>query len=170
MRHLKILPTNSSVKELYENHSYNLEGDVGFDLIFPEDVKVYYKQSNLINLQVKIASYIYDSKSDKYCEVGFPIVPRSSINKLPYRMSNSTGVVDRYRGEIFVSLDYLDLLTNSQPEQKLDIETGKIFSIITKGTRLFQIIDPLMDYITWELVKELPSSGRGDRGNGSTGK
>ena len=170
MRHLKVLPTNDNVKELYKNHNYNLEGDVGFDLIFPEDVKVYYRRANFIDLQIKVASYAVIDKSGMYTELGFSIVPRSSMNKLPYRMSNSIGVVDRYRGNLFVSLDYLDLMTETRPEQKLDIETGKIYSIITKGTRLFQIIDPLMGGITWELVNYLDPSVRGERGNGSTGK
>ncbi len=67
---------------------------------------------------------------------------------------NSPGTIDSdYRGEIKI------ILANF----------GKVPFTIQRGDRIAQLIVSKYEKIDWELVEELPGSGRGECGFGSTG-
>ena len=52
MVHIKILPDNQEVAELYENHSTYHEGDSGLDLFCPETITINPGETVKINLQI----------------------------------------------------------------------------------------------------------------------
>jgi len=85
----------------------------------------------------------------------FFLVPRSSIYKTGIMMANSVGIIDKsYRGEL------------KAPVWSM---TGE--SIVQQGDRLFQILAPDMGWIrNVRLVDSLPSTDRGEKGFGSSGK
>lgn len=175
--HLKIKPLNTFTEEFYKNHNYNLKGDCGYDLGLAADTKVYFKATTKINLQVVIvgwnSEYDVDYNSN-YTEDRFPVdylvVARSSISKLPLRISNAIGTIDRnYRGSLQVALDYLDIRTEQSLAQHVEPETGFIYSILPKGTRIVQIIAPIFYNInSTEIVEEHDTTNRGTNGFGST--
>jgi dUTP pyrophosphatase len=91
---------------------------------------------------------------EKSVNISYLLVPRSSIVKTPFRMSNSIGIIDAgYRGNLMA---YVDRLNNSD--------------ILRENERLFQIVLPNLKPIDRiEIVDELSSSSRGTGGFGSTG-
>lgn len=96
------------------------------------------------------------------------LLPRSSIYKTRFRMSNSIGLVDAgYRGEVQAKMDILNYGrpdTDSHP-----FEDGP------DGSRLFQICQhnflPWKSIVIVSALTELPtaSDSRGEGGFGSTG-
>ena len=44
MVHIRILPDNQEVAELYANHSTYHEGDSGLDLFFPDEVMLVHEK------------------------------------------------------------------------------------------------------------------------------
>jgi dUTP pyrophosphatase len=87
--------------------------------------------------------------------VGFFLVPRSSLVKTPLRMSNSIGIIDaHYRGNIMAFVDNISTVPYE----------------IHAGDRLFQIVAPSLEKIEVFQVKELDKTDRGAHGFGSTGK
>lgn len=160
--HLKVFPQTPEMLKVYEQHSHNLAEDVGFDLVLPKKTEFIVGHVTKVDLEVKIAAY----RNGK--EVGYPIVPRSSITKTPLRLSNGVGVIDRYRGNLQAVFDcrwYPCFQYYTYNNEK------KIWTyIVEAGSRLVQIIDPMYEGYSWEIVHELPSTTRGDNGFGSTGK
>lgn len=145
--HLRLLPENQDIKELYENHSTYHAGDSGLDLFFINEENIGPKETKLISLGIKCEAFLDDENISYY------LYPRSSISKTPLRMSNSVGIIDAgYRGSIMVSVDNI----SDEPY------------IINKGQRLFQICDPMLMPITFELSNELSETSRGEGGFGST--
>ena len=148
--HLKILPNNQEVWELYSNHSTYHEGDSGLDLFFPDEVNVGPKETKLINLKIKCEAWKNANNSETY---SYYLYPRSSISKTPLRMSNSVGIIDAgYRGNLMVSVDNI----------------SENHFLIEKGTRLFQICGPTLSPISFELTNSLSETDRGEGGFGST--
>jgi len=164
--HLDILPLTEDSKVFYGNHNYNLEGDCGFDLGVQKDTKVYFKSTTLVKLDVSIVA-----RDGEGLALDYFVVPRSSISKLPYRLANSIGTIDKnYRGTLIVALDYHDLVTEVAPPQHVDIETGKVYSIISKGTRLVQIVAPIFrGVLGTRLVDSHDVTNRAEGAFGSTG-
>ena len=148
--HLRIVPDNHEVRELYRDHSTYHEGDSGLDLFFPEEVNIGPRETKLINLKIKCEAWKNANNPETY---SYYLYPRSSISKTPLRMSNSVGIIDAgYRGNIMVSVDNI---------------SDNPFTI-DKGTRLFQICGPTLSNITFELTDSLSNTSRGDGGFGST--
>ena len=85
----------------------------------------------------------------------FSLEPRSSIYKSGFMMANGRGIIDlSYRGELKAPV----------------ISVGTSLSRIEAGTRLFQIVAPVMGYIQEVVyVDSLPETVRGEGGFGSTG-
>ncbi len=140
---LSIKP-NNNVREYYEQHKTFHEGDCGIDLYCPDDIIVQSGDTRTIDFGIS-------------CEAnsGYFLVPRSSISKTPLRMANSIGIIDKgYRGTIMAKVD--------------NIKT-KPFTI-KKGTRLFQIVSPIMLPINISIVDKLSETSRGAGGFGSTGE
>ena len=76
------------------------ESDVGYDLTIIKELKRFNKSTVLYDTGIKLL--IQDGY---YIE----IVPRSSISKSGYMLSNSVGIIDQsYRGNIMVSLTKID--------------------------------------------------------------
>lgn len=141
---LKII--NEGARSFYENHGHFHSGDAGLDLYIIEDIEIKPMETKLIKLGIS-------------CEPGdgkaYYLMPRSSINKTPLRLSNSIGLIDGgYRGEIMASCDNI----------KNYSYTAK------KGERLFQLVSFDSSPISFSLKKELSNTSRGEGGFGSTGK
>ena len=141
---LKII--NEDARNFYENRGHFHSGDAGLDLYIIEDIEIKPMETKLIKLGIS-------------CEPGdgkaYYLMPRSSINKTPLRLSNSIGLIDGgYRGEIMASCDNI----------KNYSYTAK------KGERLFQLVSFDSSPISFSLRKELSNTSRGDGGFGSTGK
>jgi dUTP pyrophosphatase len=163
---LRIKPLNDDVRKLYENQQKTHKGDAGVDLynrktvVIPAEPYDQYKIDFEIQCEV-VKNYITLDQCGASCieicdNVSYLLVPRSSIVKTPFRMSNSIGIIDAgYRGNIMA---YVDKINN-------------ISGIIQENERLFQIVLPNLKPIDRiEIVDELSSSSRGTGGFGSTGK
>ena len=150
--HLILLPENPEVLAQYQNHTSYHEGDSGLDLFFMEDINIGPKETILLNLHIKCEAF---QDMDKDTNISYYLYPRSSISKTPLRMSNSVGIIDAgYRGNIMASVDNI----SDEPY------------IIHKGQRLFQLCDPALRPITFELVDSISETTRGEGGFGSTNK
>lgn len=149
--HLKIVPYNQIVTDMYQSHSTYHEGDSGLDLFFIEDTNIGPNETKLINLGIKCEAF--PTKEKEY-NISYYLYPRSSISKTSLRMSNSVGIIDAgYRGNIMVSLDNI----SDHPYQ------------IKQGQRLFQMCSPILDPISFELSSSLSHTSRGEGNFGSTG-
>ena len=151
---LYIKTNNPSLKELYSSRC-NFVDDSGVDLFCP----IYYVIAK--DETVKIDFQIQCEMKLNGKNIPFYLVPRSSISKTPLRMSNSIGIIDKnYRGNICAFVDYTSCGVNKVTDAY----------ILSKETRLFQIITPDLSPIKVVLVDELSETERGDKGFGSTGK
>ena len=75
--------------------------------------------------------------------------------KTPLRLSNSMGLIDAgYRGNIIALVDNL-----SETDYK-----------VMPGSRLVQLVSPVADPITFQVVNSLSETSRGTGGLGSTGQ
>ena len=144
--HLFIKTLNETASKMYTSHGHFHDGDAGLDLYVLDDTVIFTGETKLIKLG--ICCEPSDGKA-------YYLFPRSSISKTPLRMSNSIGLIDGgYRGEIMASCDNI-----------------KDFDFtIEKGQRLFQLVAVDSSPISYEVVKELTETTRGDGGFGSTGK
>ena len=80
------------------------ESDVGYDLTIIKEVKRFNSKTVLYDTGIKV-----------YIQPGYyiEVVPRSSISKSGYILSNSIGIIDQsYRGNIMVSLTKIDSDSN----------------------------------------------------------
>jgi dUTP pyrophosphatase len=120
--------------------------EVGYDLTIIEKIK------DLSSNTAMYDSYISVQPPDG---IYFEIVPRSSISKTGYILTNSIGIIDpSYRGTLKVVLTKVD-------DTKPDIELpNKRFQLIPRTfiSNMFEV----------QIVNELSISGRGDGGFGST--
>jgi dUTP pyrophosphatase len=147
MRILRIKPTNETVEKMYANHGYYNPGDSGIDLFTATVVA-------LPNSMAKIDFNIQCELLEENKNIGYLLVPRSSIVITPFRMANSIGIIDAmYRGNLMAVLD------------------SKNGSLPDPGTRLFQIVcGDLKPIDKIEIVSELNPTERNTGGFGSTGK
>lgn len=162
-----------------------IKGDSGLDLYIWKVTKVGERQlkidfgvrcemkvtqNELVDAVEDIKNFIrrmFDKESQYYREIykykaiatsehlSYMLVPRSSIVKTPYRMSNSIGIIDSgYRGNIMAFVDVLGDGPIVEPKV---------------GERLFQIVRPTLEKFDYEIVNELSQTERGTGGFGSTG-
>ena len=160
-----IKPENTSVAEYYVNHSTYNEGDSGLDLFVPEDITLACGETKFINLQIKceMVNTFLEGKN-----VSYYLYARSSISKTPLMINNGVGVMDGgYRGFIFVAVHYSPTF-----EDLKQLATGKWPNLYTikKGTRLVQICAPDLQPFSFNVVKTLSKTQRGEGCFGSTGK
>lgn len=122
------------------------ENEVGYDLTIIEKVK------DMSGNTAMYDSYISVQPPDG---VYFEIVPRSSISKTGYILTNSVGIIDpSYRGTLKVVLTKID-------ETKPNIELpNKRFQLIPR-TFISNMFEP-------KSVDELSNTHRGKGGFGST--
>lgn len=137
--------------------------DSGVDIIIPNKILVPAKSQVKLKLgvhcMVRKDNEIKFPTGENYRNiknVGFFLLPRSSISKTPLRLSNSIGLIDSgYRGELMACVDNIS-------EEDFVVE---------EGVRLFQIINSdLEPFEKIELVEEMDETTRGSGGFGSTGK
>jgi len=144
--HLKITTLSESAQDLYKNHGHFHQGDAGLDLFIIDALTIVPGETVLIK------SHIACENTD-----GMPylLMPRSSISKTPLRQCNSVGLIDAgYRGEIMTAVDNIK----------------EIPFTVEPGQRLFQLVSMDGSPISFEIVSELSTTDRGQRGFGSTGK
>ena len=152
-----IKPLNDDIKSKYENHQHFHSGDSGLDLYNGKVTKVKDNQYEIDFLfQCEMIKYNEDISKN----LSFLLVPRSSIVKTNFRMSNSIGVIDAgYRGNLKA---FVDVINN-------DFDSPPI--VPKEGERMFQIILGSLDPIdSIEIVNGLSETSRGQGGFGSTGK
>jgi dUTP pyrophosphatase len=158
---------DEETKKMYNNEKINTENwemnDSGFDLFFPNDIKVEPNKTTKVSLGVKCAVYNKNTYSEMILNNGalinsqpYFVFPRSSIGKTSLRLANSVGIIDaQYRGNLIVQID--NISSDSY--------------MIKKGQRLFQIcsrdLTPFYNVIT---VDKLQNTERGSNGIGSTGQ
>lgn len=156
-------------KESIESHNKKVISseyiNAGFDLFITNKMQMLQTCDNEILITVKANHYIKCSahmitSTHKY-PTGYYLYPRSSIYKTPYRLANSTGIIDSgYRGHIMAMLDLL-------------MDDFEIKNIETEPVRLTQICGPGLCPIYVEMVESVDDLGkteRGEGGFGSTGK
>lgn len=152
MNILFVSSANREASSFYKDHNEpKYGGDSGVDLVIPETITVPARALGfVINHQIACALKDTSGKCLSYL-----LLPRSSIGKTPLRLSNSVGLIDSgYRGAILAQVDNLS-------DQPYTIEAGR---------RLFQLCAPNYVRPTVVVTESLPSSDRGEKGLGSTGK
>lgn len=127
--------------------AYAHRGDAGADLVSAEDVDLAPGGRALVRTGVALAL------PDGF--VGL-VHPRSGLAaRLGVTVLNAPGTVDAgYRGEIMVNL------INHDPVKP---------ARISRGDRIAQLIVQRVERVRFQVVDELPPSGRGTGGHGSTG-
>ena len=125
---------------------YTTKGSAGFDLQTTEKVRVYPGELVKVDLGIKV-----QVPEGYYLQV----VPRSSLAKSGLIMANSFGVIDSdYTGTVFAPLR--------------NITKDKV--ILEKGQRIVQGILRKYEQVSFNNVKSLTKTKRGEGGYGSTGK
>lgn len=169
----RMIVKDEELKQAYiDNLANNYKfGDRGIDLIVPQDHKIYVNSgSNKIGHNVTIAAYYIFEDGTEH-EVGYDLRVRSGTGaNTRLRLSNAVGTIDLYRGIPTALIDHISFINDYVKEEKhLDINTGKDYILITKGTRLVQLVNPNGYGCKVEFVDELPPSERADKGFGSSG-
>ena len=166
--HLKIFVDSSDaeLKQKYTEHIYqhhlklhkNINHiDAGFDLLCPNEQRLYVTCAQKVDYQVICAAEIVGYNDISY-NTGFYMYPRSSISKSNLRLANNVGIIDAgYRGHLMGMFDVLyDKATT-----------------INKFDRHLQICAPNLMPIIVQLVHSREELGekttRGEGGFGSTG-
>jgi dUTP pyrophosphatase len=169
----RIVVKDPELKALYEENLKKAKfGDRGFDLIVPEDYKIYIGSgSNKINHQVQVAGYYVFEDGTEH-EVGYDLRVRSGTGaNTRLRLANAPGTIDLYRGSIIALIDHIPF-TNEQSyleDKHVDVNLGKEYIVVSKGTRLVQLVNPNGYGVIVQFVDELPLTERGDSGFGSSG-
>jgi len=163
---LRIKPLTPEIRKLYENQQRTHKGDAGVDIYNSSYMNlVNFSPNNQIQqyqidfkIQCEVVKNYLTPDEFKFIEksvnISYLLVPRSSIVKTTFRMSNSIGIIDAgYRGNLMA---FVDRLNSSD--------------VLQENERLFQIVLPNLKPIDRiEIVDELSSSSRGTGGFGSTG-
>ncbi len=128
--------------------TYAKGGDAGADLVARIDVSLAPGERTLIPTGIAIAL------PDGYAAF---VHPRSGLAiKHGVSMVNAPGTVDAgYRGELQV------ILINHDPSQTVHF---------SRGDRIAQLVIQKVEHANFVEVSELPGSGRGTNGFGSTGR
>lgn len=146
--HIKINENN--LEHYYVNHKPSYSGDCGIDLFFTKDYACNPGVTTIIDLEV--SCMITDISGQ---QLSYYVFPRSSISKTPLVMHNSVGIIDsNYRGSIKVAVR--------------NVSNNAYF--VRKGDRLFQVCHPNLLNLKIKVVDDLPTSERGEKGFGSSGK
>ena len=151
----------NAYSKLYHGMCY--EGDSGLDIYVPSEVVVPAKSQAKIKLGIhcsvkKNTTFRFPNQESQTVSqnVGFFLLPRSSISKTPLRMSNSVGLIDAgYRGQIMAPVD------NISDEDY----------VIKSGDRLFQLVNSDLAPFSEIIEKDeddLEETERGSGGFGST--
>ncbi len=144
MLHLKIVPNNNMYwlsHPTYKNAQIN--EDVGLDI----------PQPHTITVPKKSKAFKIDLGFKANQNMGYMLIPRSSISKTPLRLANSIGIIDKnYTGNVLVKVDHIG-------NEDFTLEAGQCY---------FQIVafDGILP--TFELVNEIVKTKRGSGGFGST--
>lgn len=178
-----VLEYYNSLQRKGDNTTY--KGDSGIDLIFTHDETCRVDRVTKIKLGIQCEMVVQNRKEIIYkfiCDVtgnvtnrvgtrygedhdspeGYTLVPRSSISSTPLMMANNIGIIDAgYRGEIIAPVRCFVNADDCRPsaEQAYDVKMGQ---------KLFQIVAFDGKPIRVEVVDELSSSERGEKGFGST--
>lgn len=138
---IKILDPRATVPE----HAYD-EGDAGVDLASIEDLTLLEGQRALVPTGIAVAI------PPGY---GGFVQPRSGLAaEFGITLTNSPGLIDsNYRGEIRIIIQ----------------NTGHSDFEIKSGDRVAQLVIMPVEQAEFEVVDELPDSGRGEGGFGSSG-
>ena len=147
-------------EKYYRDYKCNGE-DSGVDLVLPETTTFNSEEHNFgikLNHHINCRMLKVNAEDNTTENVGYWLLPRSSISKTPLRMSNSVGLIDMgYRGDIIGKVDCH--LAPNVSEYK-----------VKEGTRMFQIVTGDLTPISKiHVVSELEDSIRGSGGFGSTG-
>jgi dUTP pyrophosphatase len=167
MKTLSLFVADLNLRNMYEEavrlHNQlienNVHSDSGFDLFVPGD---YDLQQGVSKIDYEINAAMYDMSGNTYDVSGnfsvpsaFCLYTRSSIYKMPLRMTNCVGIIDSgYRGNL---CSVFDVSSN----------VG-----LKRGQRLVQVCSPDLVPFKVKLVNTLEELGqtlRGDQGFGSTG-
>ena len=161
---LKVFLTDRSNEKVMD-HYYRLAsrdrggayiGDAGIDLPYSEDFIIpAKKQLNGIGFKtyLGICCEMVDCDGNS---VSFIMMPRSSISKTAFRMSNSIGLIDSgYRGELQVRLDN----NLHDPNSPLQVKAGCYFQIVAPGYQPIKV----------ELVDSMDALQTSDRGSNAFG-
>ena len=144
MLHLKIVPDNEFKwlnHPTFENAKAN--EDVGLDI----------PQPSTITVPKKSKAFKIDLGFKANQNMGYMLVPRSSISKTPLRLANSIGIIDKnYTGKVLVKVDNI-----SNNDFKLE-----------EGECYFQIVAFNGNLPSFEIINELTKTRRGSGGFGST--
>ncbi|GAA2513241.1 dUTP diphosphatase [Pilimelia columellifera] len=126
---------------------YAHPGDAGADLVAAQDLRLAPGERALVGTGMSVAL--------PYGYVGL-VHPRSGLAaRHGVTVLNAPGTVDAgYRGEIKVNLINLD---------------QRNVATIARGDRIAQLVVQQVERAHFHLVDELPGSGRGTGGHGSTG-
>lgn len=149
---LLIYSDKEDIQDLYRNSKAFHVGDSGVDLFTDKVVEVTKEYTHLRQFKIDfgISCEMIQETGEN---VSYLLVPRSSIVKTMYRMSNSIGVIDAgYRGNIMA---YVDVLDPTAPAP-------------SRGDRLFQIVNGDLRPIQVKIVDSLSTTTRGSGGFGST--
>ena len=123
--------------------------DSGLDLTL---MKVIEKRDNIFFFDTGIS---IEPPEGYYTEV----VPRSSIYKYDFIMTNSIGIIDyEYRGILYMPMRYVGK------------ENGKIEADKLIGSRVGQLILKKLETFDIQIMDSLSETKRGSKGFGSSGK
>lgn len=144
MLHLNICPDNEHLWHCHPTYlNAKANEDVGLDIPQPSSITVP-KKSQAFKIDLG-----YKSNQN----MGYMLVPRSSISKTPLRLANSIGIIDKnYTGKVLVKVDNI---SNND-------------FVVEEGQCYFQIVSFDGNLPTYELISELKKTRRGSGGFGST--
>jgi len=150
---LKILvdhPNNTFLEDKY-NDTKQYQSDIGIDIYQPEDISIEPHSTVLIELGIR-AEVIYNLDTEN-TNLGYLLVPRSSIYKTSIRMANSIGIIDpNYRGIIKVAVDNI---------------SDKV-QMLKQGERYFQLVFTHFYKPNVVIADSLSNTDRNNSGFGST--
>ena len=99
-------PYYQTAINLYNQRIANNERhlDSGFDLFIPKQFSnLGYNESRPITVDHQVSCALYDEQGTP---LPYYLYPRSSISKTPFRLANSTGIIDSgYRGHLIAKID-----------------------------------------------------------------
>ena len=158
----------SLIQQQIENHR---KTDSGFDIpMIEQSVDLTSNPVHSFGLGIHVAATVRVNVDNKET-ITYPtpclLLPRSSIYKVPFRLTNSIGLIDAgYRGEVQAKVDIVKL--DPIPEEHSTI-------LLPTANRLFQICQhnflPWNKIVLVNSIDELPAAhdNRGSGGFGSTG-
>lgn len=162
---------DESLKQYYDTSKQVFhDGDMGFDLYSATETQLTnttyttFKTGIQAEMLKEYKQYLFDptngmklvSVNSMAENVGYFLMPRSSITNEGLVLGNSVGLIDAgYRGEIMARVYSV---------------TGTENKTYPVGTRLFQLVGPGLVKFKVKLVDSLSETSRGNGGFGSTGK